>query len=172
MLAMFSYLPPDSHNRCDIENFTTASTFLKAKSLKLEVLFGDDVKKLARSDAGADIRNAVDYYFPPGAIFGFAYESFGVDYERFHHAFVLRACAPGQKGHVVMGITPGACVLVRTLTSAATSRLRSILEKLKANGVEPSQIGDNHYCRLNRLLDVKMNTDYFVGELIAEKNSF
>ena len=66
---MISYSPPDNHVSCDEKNYTIASTFEKAKSLKFELLFGEWDKRVSKDD---DVNvNAIDYYFVPAQIFGF-----------------------------------------------------------------------------------------------------
>lgn len=168
---MTSYVPPKNHASRDRKNCTIASIFEKEKSLKFELLFGDFFQKQSRQVDDGKIANALDYYFLPGKIFGFAYESYGNDYQRFHYAFILRACSAGQMGNIISGIVPGAEVLVRTLTGASSLRLRSFLKVIQKNNIEASLIDENHYRRLNHLLDVKMNIDYLAGELIAQKHA-
>jgi len=132
-------------------------------------LFGDWDKKVCKEDNGV-VKIAVDYYFFPNRIFGFACHSLGDEFQNFHYAFILRACAPSEIGNIITGIVPGAEVLVATSTSVATSKLISLLKTLKKENVEPSQISLNHYRKLNYLLETKLNIDYFIGELIREKN--
>ena len=167
---MFSYFPPENHALSDIKNCTTASTFEKEKSLKFELLFGEYFSKSERVDAGVNVRRAVDYYFSSGKIFGFACESFGVDYQRFHHGFVLRACTAAQVGNIISGISPGAEVLVKTLSAVSSMRLKAFIKALQKNSIEPPHIGEDDYRKLNYLLDVKMSTDYLLGEIIAKQN--
>lgn len=166
---MISYSPPDNHVSCDEKNYTIASTFEKAKSLKFELLFGDWKKRVGK-DGDTNMVNAVDYYFLPSQIFGFMCHSYGSGFKHFHHAFVVRACAPCEIGAAITGIVPGAEILVATSTSVATSRLISLISILKNNKVEPTQISVKHYRKLHYLLNEKLKTDYFVGELISEKN--
>lgn len=149
-----------------IRNCTAASTFVKPNSLKFELLFGDYCRKIARDGNGQEIVQAVDYHFTPGQIFGFAYESFGADFKKFHHGFVLRACRGGEVGCMVPGINPGAEILVKTLSSAATLRLKSTLHKIAENGLDLTQIDGKKYRYLNHLLETKSKADFFVGEII------
>jgi hypothetical protein len=167
MLAMISCTPPKNDVSSDNKNFTIASTFEKEKSLKFELLFGDYRKELIKDDARHDVINAVDYFFSPGLVFGFACQSYGEDFRNFHHIFVMRACAPGEKGNIIPGINPGAEILVKTLTGAASLRLRSILVILKRHNVT-SKVPDAYYQKINQLLEAKMNLDYFVQELIGQ----
>lgn len=150
----------------DIRNCTTASSFEKPNSLKFELLFGDYCEKRAVSQDDKDIVEAHDYLFLPGQIFGFAYESAGTDFKKFHHAFVVRSSLPGETGNVVPGIFPGAEILVKTMSSAATERLKSILQTLSNNSVILTALSVSQYGYLNHLLEIKFNTDFFVGELI------
>jgi hypothetical protein len=162
---MTSCTPPENDVSSDNKNFTIASIFEKEKSLKFELLFGNFCKKICR-DGSSDVINAVDYYFGSGEIFGFSCQSYGAEFRNFHHVFVLRACAIGESGHIIAGITPGARILVRTLTDAASLRLKTILQKLRKNDVELSNLSDWHYRRLNSLLETKSGTDFFVSEII------
>lgn len=171
MLAMTSYVPPDNHVSRDRKNCTIASIFEKEKSFKFELLFGEYFERNARRDDEAKTLNVVDYHFLPGMIFGYACESFGADYQRFHHVFILRACSPGELGNIISGIIPGAEVLVRALTGAASLRLRSFLKVMQKNNIDPAIINEVYYRKLNHLLDTKMNIDYLVGELIAQKHA-
>ncbi|OPZ24133.1 MAG: hypothetical protein BWZ03_00292 [bacterium ADurb.BinA186] len=140
------------------------------KSLKFELLFGDFQAKKIKADMGDEIIHAVDYFFLPGQIFGFACESQGKDFQKFSHVFILRACLPGDLGSIIPGISPGAEILVKTLIHASSLRLRTLLETLKKSNIELPHIPDLNYRKLNYLLETKMSTDYFVGELIGPKN--
>jgi hypothetical protein len=151
-------------------NCTTASTFEKPKSLKFEILFGDYCGNRTATPRDANIINAIDYFFAPGRIFGFAYESLGIDYKKMHHAFILRACSPGERGNSIIGISPGAEIIVRTLSDAGSKRLRFVLQKLEKNRIILSELPISYYRRLNDLLEIKMNLNYFVGELIGAAN--
>jgi hypothetical protein len=170
MLAMISYFPPENHVSSDDKNCTIASTFEKVKSLKFELLFGDYQAKRVKSDMDAEITHAVDYFFLPGQIFGFACESHGKDFQKFSHVFILRACLPGDLGSIIPGVSPGAEILVKTLIHASSFRLRALLDMLKKSNIELSQMSDLNYRKLNYLLETKMSTDYFVGELIGSKD--
>jgi hypothetical protein len=151
------------------ENCTTASTFEKPKSLKFELLFGEYKNKIPPIKYGNEnIINAFDYIFLPGSIFGFGYESMGKDFEKFHHVFVLRACLAGEVGGIIPGISPGAEILFQTSSNVASINLRKILQKLEKNKINLSKLPARNYRRLNRLLDVKISTDFFVGELIDQ----
>ena len=169
---MISYYGPQNHESCVDLNCTAASTFEKPKSLKFELLFGECEKKNHKDSNDNGIVNAVDYLFLPNSIFGFSIESFGADYQRFHYVFIVRACLPGEMGSVVPGISPGAEILVKTLTSAASERLKNIIKKLVENRINLLLIDLSYYIQLNRILETKMSTDYFVGELIAEAKNF
>lgn len=168
---MISYRPRDIQDSCDENNYTVASTFQKANTLKFQLLFGEWDRSERRDDNG-DVINAVDYYFSPHKIFGFACHASGDGYRRFHGAFVLRACVPSEIGNIVTGIVPGADVLVRTSTSIAAAKLMSLLKELRKNNVEPHEISVQRYRKLNYLLEEKISTDFFVGELIGEKNFY
>jgi hypothetical protein len=163
MLSSFSSENPEL---CALKNCTSASTFDKAKSLRFELLFGFYQNKVSRRYSDESIVNAFDYIFLPSTLFGFSCESMGQDFKKFHYAFVLRSCAPGESGGIISGISPGAKILVKTLTSAASLKLKTILKKLKQNKINLSSIPVSYYLQLNRLLDTKSNTDFFVGELI------
>lgn len=162
-----SSLPQNQHSGC-IKNCTTASTFEKPKSLKFEILFGDSCGNKTAESSDARGINAIDYLFAPGQLFGFAYESMGVDYKRMHHAFILRTCSPGEKGHHVMGISPGAEIIVKTLSDVGSKRLRALLQKLEKNKVVIPELPISNLRRLNDLLEIKTNVNYFVGELEPE----
>jgi hypothetical protein len=77
---------------------------------------------------------------------------------------------PGDLGSIITGVSPGAEILVKTLIHASSLRLRALLETLKKSNIELSQISDLNYRKLNYLLETKMSTNYFVGELIGPKN--
>lgn len=162
---MFSYLSSENTKKSDIYNCTTASIFEKANSIKFELLFGAYKSKTSVS-YNEDIINAYDYFFTPGQIFGFSYESTGVDYQKIHHAFILRACAPGEIGHSIFGISPGAKVLVSALTNATSLRLKSVITKIENNNIALPNIDVSKFEKLNTLLSVKIGTDYFLGELL------
>lgn len=151
-----------------IKNCTTASTFMKPNSLKFELLFGDYCRKIAIDSDSQQITHAFDYHFLPGKVFGFSYESFGADFKKLHHGFVLRACGPGGMVSVVPGISPGAEILVKTLSGASTLRLKSTLQKLVESGLHLSQIDDRKYQYLNYLLETRSKVDFFVGKLIEQ----
>jgi hypothetical protein len=148
-----------------IKNCTTVSTFIKSNSLKFELLFGDYYKKIARVSEDKKIILATDYLFLPEKIFGFYYESLGTDFKKMHHALVLGSCWSGEVGDVVPGINPGTEILISTLTSAASLRLKTILQKLEKNKVDLAKISIKNYHRLNHLLEIKGNTEFFVGEI-------
>ena len=151
------------------ENCTTASAFEKQKSLKFELLFGEYQNKItAKKYDDESIINAFDYTFLPNSIFGFGYESMGKDFEKFHHVFVLRACLAGEMGGIIPGISPGAEILLQTSSYVASINLRKIFQKLEKNKINLSKLPAQNYRRLNKLLDVKMSTDFFVGELIDQ----
>ena len=151
-------------------NCTTASTFEKPKSLKFEILFGDYCGNRTIVPGDAGIINAIDYFFAPEQIFGFAYESLGVDYKKMHHMFILRACSPGERGSSITGISPGAEILVRTLSEAGAKRLGDVLQKLEKNRIILAELQISYYRKLNDLLEIKNNLNYFVGELIGTAN--
>lgn len=167
---MISYCPPKNHASCDEKNYTIASTFEKAKTLRFELLFGAWDKK-ARKNDNDDVTKAIDYYFLPHEIFGFACRSEGGICQRFQYAFVLRACQPGEVGNIVTGIFPGAEVVLVTSTGTSVLKFLAIINALKKSGVDPAQVSPLHYRRLNYLLEAKLNTDYLIGEIINEKNS-
>jgi hypothetical protein len=151
------------------ENCTTASAFEKPKSLRFELLFGEYQNKIPAKNSGdKNIINAFDYIFLPGSIFGFSYESMGKDFEKFHHLFVLRACLAGEVGGIIPGISPGAEILLQTSSNLASINFRKILQKLEKNKINLSKLSAPNYRRLNRLLDVKISADFFVGELIDQ----
>ena len=149
-------------------NCTTASAFEKPNSIRFEILFGDYQKKLPSKHSDKCFINAFDYKFTPNQIFGFAYESTGQDFQKFHHAFVLMACSPGEVGNIIPGIYPGAKILISALSKTAALRLKKILEILQKNSVILSDISISKYRNLNRLLDIKNNVDFWVGELLAK----
>jgi hypothetical protein len=153
-----------------IKNCTTVSTFLKLNSLKFELIFGDYYQKIKKNSEDQNIVPHIDYLFLPGQILGFSYESLGADFKKMHHAFVVRACLPGEVGNVVPGICPGAEVLVKTLSSAGVIKLKSILQKLANNGVNLASITHDRYRYLNYLLEKKSNADFFLGELTGKKS--
>jgi len=167
---MISYDAPENHVSCIYKNCTIASTFEKPNSLKFEILFGDYKSRLVRESGNNEIINAVDYFFSPGAIFGFACQSFGIDFLSFHHVFILRACLPGEIGSIITGVSPGAEILVKTLTAASSMRLRSILVMLQKKNIDLSKLLNHHYRKINYLLEAKINASYFVGELLEQKN--
>lgn len=151
------------------ENCTTASAFEKPKSLRFELLFGEYQKKIsAKNNSDENIINAFNYVFLPGSIFGFGYESLGRDFEKFHHLFVLKACLAGEMGGIIHGISPGAEILLQTSSNLASINFRKILQKLEKNKINLSKLSAPNYRRLNRLLDVKISVDFFVGELIEQ----
>jgi|GEM_PF-2103986 len=162
---MTSLFSPKNQALSDNKNCTIASTFEKAKSLKFELLFGDYQEKISQAEG-------IDYYFSVGQIFGFACQSQGLDFQKFNHAFIVRACAPGELGSIVTGISPGAEILVKTLSSASSLRLRAILETLIKSNINLSHISDSYYRKLDQLLEAKISTNYLIGELIGEKNRF
>jgi hypothetical protein len=162
---MISFDVPQKTELGSIINCTTASTFEKTNSLKFELLFGDYLKKTPKADVGDGVINAFDYIFAPDQIFGFAYESFGVDFKKFHHAFVLRTCGPGEIGGVIPGILPGAEILVSTVTAAASSNLRNILQILRASDIKLINLPPSQYRHLNYLLAIRCNIDFFVAEM-------
>jgi hypothetical protein len=114
--------------------------------------------------------NAFDYLFAPGQIFGFAYESFGIDFKKLNHVFILRSCLPGESGNIVPGIFPGAEIIAKTLTDAGSNRLKSVLQKLQKNKIILSNISIYNYRRFNDLLDTKISADFLVGEIIGQAN--
>lgn len=148
-----------------------ASTIEKAKTLKFQLLFGEWDRRVCRESAD-DVMNAIDYYFAPEKIFGIACHSYGQGFQSFHYAFVLRACSPCEIGNIVNSVVPGAEVLVKTSTSVSTSKLISLISVLAKNNVDPTKISLHKYRKLNYLLEEKISTDYFIGELIAEKNPY
>jgi hypothetical protein len=158
----------DSKNEAasGVFNCTTASTFEKLNSLKFELLFGEYRRKVDKEDGDGGLVNVVDYMFEPGQIFGFAYQSTGVDFKKMHHAFVLRACEPGERGNIISGISPGAEVLVKTLTQAGSMILRETLIKLEKVDLGKISIGQYRY--LNNLLEIKTKADFFIGELLTQ----
>jgi len=162
-----SYLS-ESHESGSIINCTTASTFEKPKSLKFEILFGDYHSKVPQRHNDKNIVNAFEYLFSPGEIFGFAYESSGVDFKKFHHVFILRACLSGESGNVIPGILPGAEIIAKTLTDVGSNRLKSVLQKLEKNKIILSKLSIVNYQRLNDLLETKISADFLVGELIGK----
>jgi len=164
-----SYIPQNQESG-SIINCTTASTFEKPKSLKFEILFGNYCGNRAAVYSDINIINAVDYFFAAGQVFGFAYESLGADYKKMHHAFILRACSPGERGNSVTGISPGAEIIVKTLSDASSIRLKAVLQKLEKNRIIISELPVSNLRRLNDLLEIKTNLNYFVGELLGSKN--
>lgn len=148
---------------------TTASIFEKPNSIKFEILFGHYQQKTPLISNDPGLINTFEYLLLPNEIFGFAYESTGNDYKKFHHAFVLRACAPGEKGHAIFGIYPGAEILVNALTNATSMRLRSTLKTIEKHGLNLSNISAHKYQQLNRILDTKSSLEYFIGELIGNQ---
>lgn len=164
---MISYNFPQSYDSGSSANCTTASTFEKPNSLKFNVLFGDYLKEIKINNSEGMVK-AFDYIFCPHKIFGFAYESTGSDFRKLHHAFILRSCLPGEVGSMISGISPGAEILVRTLTHAGSVRLKTILQKLEKNKFKLSDLPISYYRHLNDLLEIKSNTDFFVDELIAQ----
>lgn len=167
---MTSSFIPQNQESGSVINCTTASTFEKPKSLKFELLFGDYCGNRTPATNDANIVNAVDYFFAPGQLFGFVYESFGIDYKKMHHAFVLRACFPGERGNSVIGISPGAEIIVKVLSDAGSKRLRTVLNKLEKNKIDLSLLSVSYYQRLNDLIEIKTDLNYFVSELIGAEN--
>ncbi len=165
---MISSYSSESPEPSGVINCTTASTFEKSKSLKFELLFGDYYRKAISRRNEQSIVNAFDYMFAPNEIFGFAYESSGLDFKKFHHAFVLRACMPGESGNIIPGISPGAEIVAKTLSEAGTNRLKTVLYKLVKNKIILSKLPISYYRRLNDLLETKITTDFLVGELIGK----
>lgn len=148
---------------------TTASAFEKPNSIKFEILFGRYQQKIPLRCNDSGLVNGFEYLFLPNDIFGFAYESTGKDYKKLHHAFVLRACAPGEKGHAIFGIFPGAETIVSALRNATALRLKSTLKTLHGNGLDLSKISISKYQQLNRFIDAKGSLKYFIGELIGNE---
>jgi len=167
---MTSYYIPHNQESGSIINCTTASTFEKPKSLKFELLFGDYCGNRTAVPGDVRIVNAIDYLFAPEQVFGFAYESLGVDYKKMHHAFILRACSPGERGSSIIGISPGAEILVKTLSEAGSKRLRAVLQKLEKNKIVLAELPILYYRRLNDLLEIKTSLNYFVGEIIGKES--
>jgi hypothetical protein len=155
-----------------IKNCTTVSTFRKSNSLKFELLFGEHYQQVEKNREDKNIAQNIDYLFLPGQILGFFYESSGIDFKKIHHAFIMRSCWPGEVGNVVPGIYPGAEILVKTLSSAGAIKLKFILQKLANNGVNLALLSPDKYRHLNDLLEAKLNTDYFVGEIIKQLEIF
>lgn len=146
---------------------TTASVFEKENSLKFELLFGIYAKKQAAENMDKSLINACDYLIEPNQIMGYAYESTGKDYQKMHHAFILRTCAPGERGHSVLGITPGAEILISAFNNAAVLRLKMALKQLEKNKLKLADIRISDYQRLKRLLETKLSLKFFIGELLA-----
>lgn len=167
---MTSSFVPQNQESGSIKNCTTASIFEKPKSLKFEILFGNYCSNRTAVPGDANIINAIDYFFAPDQVFGFAYESLGVDFKKMHHAFILRACSPGERGNSVMGISPGAEIIVRTLSEVGSKRLRDVLQKLEKNRVDISELPISNLRRINDLLETKTSLSYFVGELIGAES--
>ncbi len=165
---MISSFDPKNEAASGVFNCTTASTFEKLNSLKFELLFGEYRRKVEKNDSDAGLPNVVDYLFAPNQIFGFAYQSAGVDFKKMHHVFVLRACEPGQTGNIITGISPGAEVLVKTLTQASSMLLRDTFNNLEMVGL--NRISIAQYRHLNNLLEVKARKDFFVGELLLHQS--
>jgi hypothetical protein len=166
---MISYDAPANHVSCADKNCTIASIFEKPNSLKFEILFGNYCNRTPQVNTEKSILNAFDYMFAPGTIFGFSYESNGSEFKNFNHIFVLRACFPGEVGSIIPGIAPGAEILAQTLTNVGSARLKVILEKLQKNKISLEDLSISHYRRLYHLLELKINTDFFVGELIDQQ---
>jgi hypothetical protein len=165
----------DSKNEAasGVFNCTTASTFEKLNSLKFELLFGEYRRKVEKEEGDSGLVNVVDYMFEPGQIFGFAYQSTGVDFRKMHHVFVLRACEPGEIGNIITGISPGAEILTKILTHAGSQVFMHMLDKLRNGGVDLSQISAGKYRYINDLLEMKIRCDFFVYKLIADnQNSY
>lgn len=163
---MVSYDVPQAFDSGGIINCTTASTFEKTNSLKFELLFGDYLKRIPKPDAHDGVINACDYIFGSDQIFGFSYESFGVDFKRFHHAFVLRTCMPQEIGHIILGISPGAEILVSTATYAASVKLKDVLWQWQKSKIDLVKVSRQDYGHLNMLLEAKMNFSFFAKSLL------
>jgi hypothetical protein len=149
-------------------SYTVASSFEKKNSLSFQLLFGEPAVKRPARQILPSTAGALDNYFVPGQIFGFRCRSMGKDFEKFDYALVLRACDFGERGTIVPGITPGAHVLVQTLTNTSLLRFISTLKKLLSNGINLANICDDKYLYLNHLLSMKIDTNFFVGELVEQ----
>jgi len=154
------------------QNCTTVSTFEKPSSLRFSLLFGSYEKKHLKDLSASGIKNAFEYLFLPGKIFGISCESSGQDYKKFNLAFVLRACASGENGTEVPGVMPGAEVLLKTLTKASSVKMVSIIKKIQLNGLDPSTLDASTYRYLDRLILLKMKTDFFEGGLLERAKSY
>lgn len=147
-----------------MENCTTVSTVEKRDFFKIELIFGDYQRKLPISVS--EMENVYNYVFYPQQIFGLRYEA-TQNKKTNRRIFIMRACSPGELGSVAPGVHPGAEILVKTLSSAVAMRLNAILQKLIKNHVDLSLLPISFYARLNHLLEIKSNTDFCVGELLA-----
>jgi hypothetical protein len=168
---MSSYTYPQNTTQSVMDICTTASVFEKANSIKFELLFGNYIKKIKIDNREDDLVNAFEYIFTPGQVFGFAYESTGKDYQKFHHAFVLQACSPQERANIITGIRPGAKIIISAPYNAVALRLKSIIKKLQEHKIDLSQLLVAEFQRLNRLLDVKSNSQFALGELLARYSS-
>lgn len=148
--------------------YTIASTFEKPRSLKFELLFGSHKKRVQLNYSENRVMNAFDYIFSSNEIFGFHYKSTGLDFKKFHHAFILRTCNKGEKGSTVPGISPGAEILVKATTKEKVKKLEMILDKLLSNKINLSKISIHEYKKLNYLFDINSDANYWVGEIIEQ----
>jgi hypothetical protein len=168
---MFSFSCPQNTVSSDMDICTTASVFEKANSIRFELLFGNYIRKSKLDNDEDRLINAFEYIFRPGQIFGFAYESTGQDYQKFHHAFVLQACAPLERGAIVTGIQPGARIIISATRNTLALRLKSIIKKLQENKIDLTQLSVTEFQRIHRLLEVKINPQFAIGELLAHHSS-
>lgn len=149
--------------------YTLASTFEKKNSLSFNLLFGNPRITRPVLNSESSLPNAMEYLFLPGQIFGLEYRSTGRDFQKFHHILVLRSCGDNEPGAIVPGVYPGAQVLVQASTNKVLLNLISVFKKIQLSGICLTKIDVKKYEYLNKLLSMKMRTDFFTGELIEQQ---
>ena len=154
---------------CDRKNFTIASTFRKPKSVRIKLLFGVSQSQVESVNGKSICYKVTNRYFVSGSLFAISIKSNGDEFKKFHYCFVCRACAPGEVGTKIPGVSPGARILFNSLTMPSSTRFLKILAELKGAKGNVSNIDDRDWRRLGDLLDYRLATTYFLKESICGK---
>jgi hypothetical protein len=150
-------------------NFTTVSTLEIPKSFKSELLFGCYEKKVSKEHSEQYVGKAFDYIFSSNQIFGISYESTGQNFKKFHYTFVLRTCVPGDEGHIIPGIFPGAEILIKAVGSTQSLNLKNTLSEMNKNGINLTEMNQKNYKFIGEILQAKLKRSFFLNELIYDQ---
>ncbi len=93
-----------------------------------------------------------DAYFTPHAIFGIVTWRGSVDGAAMWRIDILRAVAPSERASEIVGVTPGAEILLRTASESNVRTVFALIDGIEARHIQLDAVSPDYWrCAHNRL---------------------